>query len=90
MIDITASTGPTNGAFVFTTGNIVFNWGVVAATDVGVTGDFAFIYTDGNPFVTLGVSGPTGAYISGVSKLGVKVALGTGATGRVNYIAVGT
>ena len=83
--------GPTGG-FVFNNGagNIVFNYGVVTATESGVTGVFAFSYVDATPAVTLGVSGPTGAYISALSKVGVKITTITGATGKVYYIAMGT
>ena len=79
--------GPTGYALL---GNILINWGVVNATQAGTTGFFVLAYTDANPSVTLGVSGPTGAYISGLTKDGLKITVGTGQTGPVYYHAIGT
>jgi hypothetical protein len=81
--------GPTGG-FGLDNGNININWGVVNANHTGVTGVFVFSYVDATPAVTLGASGPTGAYLSGLSKTGVKITTPTGTSGPIYYIAMGT
>lgn len=79
-------TGPTGGYFAV--GGIGINWGLVNATNAGVTSAFNYSYYN-VPFATLGVSGPTGAWIKAIDVNGIEIATPTGATGIVNYITIG-
>lgn len=83
----TGATGSGTGYVQF--GNIILNYGKVVATSGGVTGQFALAYTDAVPLVTIGATGPTGAYVSALSKTGVVITTVNG-TEQVDYIAVGT
>lgn len=94
----TGVAGPTGGASgatgsgptgYFQIGNITTNYGKVTAATGGTTGVFAAAYVDATPVVTLGLSGTTGAWISGLSKTGVVITSANGAP-IVDYIAVGT
>jgi hypothetical protein len=73
-------------------GNIIMNWGTVAVTHTGSTFGFPQPYTDGQPAVVIGVnfSGPTGAFIPATSKTGVVIQCRTGASGPVDYHAIGS
>lgn len=73
-------------------GNVVFNWASIVVNHLGVTAVFPVGYADGPPSVTLGrgYTGPTGAAAVSVSKSGVFILCATGASGIVDYLAVGT
>lgn len=81
---------PAYGSLTWLDTNIIFNWGQVSANHTGVTGTFTTPYVSGAPVVTLGATGPTGAYLFGVSTTGIDIKTPTGTSGSIGYIAIGT